>query len=394
MRHRGTRIFFGGTVTVIALVAAIWGGSSASGSETKSASTIKIGFFAPESGFAAADGASAYDAAKLAVAQINASGGVGGAQIQLVNYDDGSDAKQAVAIATKLVTKDHVTAVVSGSYSDQTLAAASIFQRNSVPMLAAYAVNPGIPSTGKYVFQQDFSGAVEGAAGAVALVKMKHVKKVAIVAIDNDFGHALVDGFKARAKKLGATIVHTDFNDFGEKQFTPVITGDVSRGATGFYVVQYAAEGLQFVRNWKTANEKLPVVSTEGIDSTTQFIAQVGTGANGFVITTALNRDSKSPATKRFLSAFKAKYHFAPDMVGATTYDSFFVLRKAMAGGTSSSSIASRLAALKNYLGVTGKIFRYTSKRSPVKPVDLEVFKGNRLRHYGTISDRSVITPK
>ncbi|MDA8424682.1 MAG: ABC transporter substrate-binding protein, partial [Treponema sp.] len=168
---------------------------------------IKIGFFAPESGFAAADGQSAYDSAKLAVDDINKAGGIDGRQVQLVNYDDASDAKQAVSIATRLVTQDKVDAVVSGSYSDQTLAAAPIFERAHVPMLAAYAVNPGIPATGKYIFQQDFNGIVEGKAAAVALVKKLGATKIAIVAIKNDFGSSLVQGFTAEAEALGATVV-------------------------------------------------------------------------------------------------------------------------------------------------------------------------------------------
>src|SRR5665811_2556993 len=156
-------------VAALALVAAACGSSSSTssspspaGSSSGGGAPMKIGFFAPESGFAAADGASAYDAAQLAVKDINTAGGVNGSQISLVNYDDASDAKQAVTIATKLATQDKVTAVVSGSYSDQTLAAAPIFQRNSIPMLAAYAVNPGIPATGNFIFQQDFTGEVEG----------------------------------------------------------------------------------------------------------------------------------------------------------------------------------------------------------------------------------------
>jgi branched-chain amino acid transport system substrate-binding protein len=67
--------------------------------------TIKIGFFAPLTGFAAADGTSAKQAVDLAVKAVNASGGVLGKQIELVSYDDRHDSKEAVAIANKLIEK-------------------------------------------------------------------------------------------------------------------------------------------------------------------------------------------------------------------------------------------------------------------------------------------------
>ena len=382
-------------VAGLALVAAACGSSSPSSSSSTGAggSPIKIGFFAPESGFAAADGASAYDSAQLAVKDINASGGVGGRKLQLVNYDDASDPKQAVTIATRLVTQDKVTAVVSGSYSDQTLAVAPIFQRDSVPMLAAYAINPGIPATGDYIYQQDFNGIVEGRAGAVALVNNLGAKKVAIVAIKNDFGSSLVQGFTEAARALGATIVATDYNQFGEKDFTPILSRDKAKGATGFYMAQYYTEGQQFINDWNTLGFKYPLVGTEGIDSTTQFFQPVGAKADGLVFTTPFNRDSTEPVVQNFIKSFTAAYGHPPDMVGATTYDSFLVLAQAMkTKGTSPSQIKDGIAATTNFVGTTGTIQKYI-KGQVVKAVDLQIIKKGESHQYATLSDPALITP-
>ena len=382
-------------VAGLALVAAACGSSSPSSSSSSGAggSPIKIGFFAPESGFAAADGASAYDSAQLAVKDLNAAGGVNGRKLQLVNYDDASDPKQAVTIATRLVTQDKVTAVVSGSYSDQTLAVAPIFQRDSIPMLAAYAINPGIPATGDYIYQQDFNGIVEGRAGAVALINNLGAKKVAIVAIKNDFGSSLVQGFTEAAKALGATIVATDYNQFGEKDFTPILSRDKSKGATGFYMAQYYTEGQQFITDWNTLGFKYPVVGTEGIDSTTQFFQPVGVKANGLVFTTPFNRDSTEAVVKSYITSFTAAYGHAPDMVGATTYDSFLVLAQAMkTKGTSPSQIKDGIAATTNFVGTTGTIQKYI-KGQVVKAVDLQIIKNGQPHQYATLSDPALITP-
>jgi branched-chain amino acid transport system substrate-binding protein len=377
-------------VAALALVAAGCGSSSPSGG---GGAPIKIGFFAPESGFAAADGASAYDSAKLAVKDINAAGGINGQQLQLVNYDDASDPKQAVTIATRLVTQDKVTAVVSGSYSDQTLAVAPIFQRASTPMLAAYAINPGIPATGDYIYQQDFNGIVEGRAGAVALISNLGAKNVAIIAIKNDFGTSLVQGFTEAATALGATIVATDYNQFGEKDFTPILSRDKSKGATGFYMAQYYSEGQQFINNWNTLGFKYPLVGTEGIDSTTQFFQPVGTKADGLVFTTPFNRDSTDPVVQNYIKSFTAAYGHPPDMVGATTYDSFLVLAQAMkAKGTSPSQIKDGIAATTNFVGVTGTIQKYINGQV-VKAVDLQIIKNGEPHQYATLSNLQLITP-
>jgi len=378
---------------IILVVGALVGACTSGSGASASAGPLKIGFFAPESGFAAADGQSAYDAAQLAVKDINSAGGVSGRQFTLVNYDDASDPKQAVTIATKLVTQDNVTAVVSGSYSDQTLAAAPIFERGSMPVLAAYAVNPGIPATGKFIFQQDFTGNVEGAAAAYAMVQDLKATKVAIVAIQNDFGSSLVAGFTKEATALGATIVATDYNQFGEKDFTPILQRDVSKGATGFFMAQYYTEAQQYIANWNSLGLHLPLVGTEGVDSTTQFFQPVGAAANGMVFTTPFNRDSTAPVVVNFITAFTAAYGHAPDMVAATTYDSFMVLKQAMANGTSADQIQAGIAATKNFVGVTGTIQTYNGHGEVIKAVDLEIIKDGQVHHYGEVTDPSIITP-
>ncbi|MEO7125792.1 MAG: ABC transporter substrate-binding protein [Nakamurella sp.] len=366
--------------------------ASNSSSENSSGGTIKIGFFSPQSGSEASDGKSALDAAQLAVKDINAAGGLDGKKIQLVQYDDGSDPKQAVSIATKLTTQDNVAAVVSGSYSDQTLAAASIFQRAGVPMLAAYAVNPGIPGTGDEIFQIATSGPVEGKAGAQALIKDLGAKKIAIISIDNDFGTALVQGFTEQAAKLGATIVSTNKNQFGEKDFGPVIDKAVAAGADGFYMVEYAAEGQQFLTAFRQRNLTQKIVGTEGIDSTQQFIEPNGKLADGMVFTTVLNRDSTDPTTQAFIKDFTSAYGHAPDMVGATTYDSFKVLQAASKNGTTADNLKAGITDLANFQGVTGTVEKFVNRIS-VHPVELQVFKDGAVHHYGTVDDPDIINP-
>lgn len=358
------------------------------------AAPIKIGYFAPESGFAAADGASSYDAAKLAVDLINGNGGINGTPLELVNYDDGSDVKQAVAIANKLLTQDHVTAIVSGSYSDQTLAVAPIVQRAAIPMVAAYAVNPGITKAGNYIFQQSFTGTVEGRAGAYLATHDLGAKKIAIVGIDNDFGHSLVDGFKAYAQQHGATIVAEDFFQFGEKEFTPLILRDRAKGADLFYLVAYAPEGSQFVRQYKQMGLDIPVVGTEGLDSTTQFLQVVGDRADGIIITTNLDRDTQDPDRRAFIDQFTQAYGHSPDMVAASTYDAFFVLADVMrTSGTTPTAIQSGLDALKNFKAITGQIQEYNDLGQVVKPVQLQIVKNGAFHRYGVVDDPSIITP-
>ena len=163
------------------------------------ADTIKLGFNVPLTGFAAADGSSALNGARLAVDQINASGGVNGDQIELVVYDDQASPKEAVPIAQKPIEKDGVVLGVSGSYSGSTRAAAGIFQEAGIPYISAYAVHPDITRAGDNVFRTSFVGEGQGRAGAKLIGEMLDKKRVVMITLKNDFGKSLAAGFKEAA---------------------------------------------------------------------------------------------------------------------------------------------------------------------------------------------------
>ena len=294
------------------------------------------------------------------------------------------DPKQRFSIATRLVTQDKVDAVVSGSYSDQTLAAAPIFQRAGIPMLAAYAVNPGIPATGDFIFQQDFNGVVEGRAAAVALIQDLKAKKVAIVAVKNDFGTALVEGFTQAAKAMGATIVATDYNQFGEKDFTPILTRDKAKGATGYFMAQYYTEGQQFINDWNTLGFKYPLVGTEGIDSTTQFFQPVGAKADGLVFTTPLNRDSTEPVVVNYIKAFTEAY----DTARHGRRDHLRLVPGARAGDEDVRRQPSQIRdGIRSDHGLRGR-HRYhpeVHRRPGGEAVDLQIIKNGEPHQYGVV---------
>jgi len=158
---------------------------------------------APLRGFAAADGASALNSVKIAVDQVNGQGGVLGKKIQLIVYDDRADAKEAVALAYKLIEQDKIAAFVAGSYSLPTRAVAPIFQEEKIPLVAAYAIHPDVTKAGEYCFRNGFLGTVEGKAAAYTAHKLLNAKTVALLTSDNDFGRTLVEGFKMYQAKYG-----------------------------------------------------------------------------------------------------------------------------------------------------------------------------------------------
>ncbi|MBM3385983.1 MAG: amino acid ABC transporter substrate-binding protein, partial [Betaproteobacteria bacterium] len=186
------------------------------------AQNIRIGFHAPLTGFAAADGKSAVQGAELAVEQINAAGGVNGRRLELVIQDDQARPDQALPLANKFIG-DGLKVVVSGSYSGPTRAAAGVFHQARVPYVSAYAIHPDITRAGNYVFRTSFMGEVQGRAAAKLIGDNLKKKKVTLVTLNNDFGQALSAGFKEVAGRFGIQIAAEHTYAMGDRQFGSIV---------------------------------------------------------------------------------------------------------------------------------------------------------------------------
>lgn len=353
---------------------------------------IRVGFFAPVTGPAASDGKSATNSAELAVELINAKGGINGQPVELVKYDDGLDTKQAVNIAQKLTTKDKVVAVVSGSYSGPTRVAAPIFQAAGMPMLSAYAIHPDVVKSGDYIFSQSFSGAVQGRAGAKIAVEKLSAKRIAILAVDNDFGKTLSEAFTAYATEHGSEIVSVDKFGMPETEFSPVLTKIKETIKPDLlYIACYVNHGTEIARQSARLGLNVQILGTEGLDSD-QFLEVAKADAEGVIITTNMDRDSKDAAIQDYITAYKAKYSASPDMVGASTYDAFETLFKVIAeNGTDPVKIRDSVKALKDFNTVTGKLIEYAPSRVAVKPVQIQIVKDGAFHFYDVVTDEAII---
>jgi len=374
---------------MVSLVAAQCGGAKETG-------PIKIGFFSPTTGFAAADGTSALQSAQLAVKMINEKGGVLGRQLELVHYDDAAKPDQASSIARKLVEQDKVVAGISGSYSGATRAAAPIFQEAGIPMISAYAIHPEITATGDKIFRVGTLASVEGRVGAELAGKVLNAKKVAILTIDNDFGVSLTEGFKAHATELGLEIVLEEKYPLGETEFRPIIGKIIAANPDVVYATGYYNEAANFVSQARDEGLTATIIGQEGYDSP-KFIELAGDAAEGVIITTDLNRDSDREITKLFLQRYKSEYGEDADMVGASAFDAVQVLAYAIgkAGSTDPAAITKAIAELKDFENVaSGPFWYYTPAREVVRPVGAQVVKDGAFHFFHEFDDKALVEAK
>ncbi|MCY4467432.1 MAG: ABC transporter substrate-binding protein [Thiotrichales bacterium] len=356
------------------------------------ADSIRIGFNAPLTGFAAADGNSALVGAQLAVEQVNAAGGIDGNDIELVVYDDQASPKEAAPLAVKMTAQDEVTAGISGSYSGSTRAAATIFQENGVPYISAYAVHPDITRAGDHVFRTSFMGEVQGRAGAKLIGEMMGLKRVALITLNNDFGKSLATGFKEKAADFGIEITGESEYSIKDREFGPIVSKVKADNPDAIYASGYFFTAGPLVRQIRAAGIAAPVIGQEGYDSQ-KFIEIAGPDAEGVIITTSLDRDSSNPITQAFIKGFEDKAGYPTDMVAASAHTAVLVMAEALKKAGAGDRAALRDAIAESSVDVSTGHISFNALGEVKKDVQIQVVKDGAWRHYAVISDPVLLAP-
>jgi len=380
MRKLGTIVLLVG-----ALAFTLAGAAAAAG-------TIKIGFHAPQTGFAASDGKSATIGAELAVEQINAAGGINGKMLELVVYDDQAQPAQAIPIANKLIGQDKVPIAVSGSYSAPTRSAAGVFQESRVPYISAYAIHPDITRAGDYVFRTSFLGEIQGKAGAKLIGELLGKKMVVMITLQNDFGKALADGFKSMTRDFGIEIVNEYEYSIKDRQFGSLVAKVKADDPEAIYASGYYFTAGPLVSQLRAAGVAVPIIGQEGYDSQ-KFIEIAGKAAEGVIITTSLDRDSDVPETKNFIEAFEKKAGFKADMVAASAHTAVMVAADALKRAGSTDSEPLRKALAETHLKASTGTISFNALGEVVKAVQNQVVKDGNWHRHSVIDDPGLLAP-
>lgn len=356
------------------------------------ADTVKVGFNVPLTGFAAADGESALNGAKLAVNQANANGGINGKKIELVIYDDQASPKEAVPIANRLIEKDGVKVAVSGSYSGSTRAAAGIFQAAGIPYISAYAIHPGITRAGKYVFRTSFMGEVQGRAGALLIGQTMQLKRVVVITLKNDFGKSLSAGFKAEAANFGIEIINEYEYSIPDRQFGPIVAKVRADKPDAIYASGYFFTAGPLVNQLRSGGVTVPIIGQEGYDSE-QFIKIAGAASEGVIITTSLDRDSNSPETRSFITEYEKLTRNKVDMVAASGHTALNVVIAALRiAGTSNPKAIRNAIAQTQLTAATGHI-SFNALGEVRKNVQVQIVRNGGWHYHSEIRDQTLLAP-
>ncbi len=371
-------------LTVLLMIALVFGLAGCGGSDEKTgeatdtkATEVKIGINYELSGAVASYGEASVDGILMAFDEINAAGGIDGKMIVPVKADNKSDAAESTSIATRLMTKDEVVAVLGPATSGNFMAAIPVANENKIAIISASATaDKGVTTdaSGKvneYVFRLCFNDSFQGITMAnFALDNLDKSKAVIIQDKSSDYAEGLARNFIERFEAGGGTIVAHEGYVSKDKDFNSILTKIKGLDFDVIFLPGYYQEAGLVIKQARALGIAAPVLGADGFDSPVLLELAGAAALNDVYFSNHYSSLDKDPMVQNFIEAYKEKYNKEPNAFHALGYDLGKYIADAVkrAGSNDPVAIKDALADTKNFAGVTGT-FSMGEDHNPIKSI-------------------------
>ncbi|WP_292368482.1 ABC transporter substrate-binding protein [Methanoregula sp. UBA64] len=392
---RPLAILAGAVILALIFVAAIVL-SVPAGTPTGQSDAIRIGAIYNLNGSQSSLDIPSARGARLAAAQINERGGIGGRQVILTEYDGKTNTTEIAADADRLIGTDHVQVIIGMSDSDMVLPAARVAAGARTVFVTSGATSPLLPGQVPGYLYLACYGDNTQAAAAAEFAQSDLNATTALVVMDNstEYTRLLPKYFMERFAEGGGTI--TKVVPYEGSQDIPSVAGKLSGTAVPAPGVVLVACGPEdcgaAIRAVRAAGITAPVIGGDSMDSP-KLAAAAGPDAGRIVYTTHgdISTSSADPDTSAFIKRYYIEYGEKPNAFAALGYDTVNVA--AQAAALSPSDIRAGLVSLKTYDGLTGTIAYHNNAQIPEKSVTLMELNGGTVRSLGERVPRIVPAP-
>lgn len=353
----------------------------------------RVGAIVSRTGAAAAYGEQVSRGFDLAVADINAEGGVHGRPLELLYRDDSTSPEVGLAALRDLVDREHVQLVLGAVSSSVTLQLAPYCERRRVLLLSPSASAPQLTTAGEYVFRTYPSDVFEGASMA-DFARDLGLDRVAILAVDSDYGASLAAVFAERFRSAGGSVVALlTFPEGDTAAIGDAVTALAGLSPRGVYVPAYAGDLATVLNLLRPAKSHPIVLGTSSV--TADLVRLAGPAADNLVFPLpSFDADADDPGVRAFAAAYKARFSEPPDVYAAYAYDAVRVLAAAMerAGSFEVDDVRDALLGIDHYEGVTGHM-AFDRNGDVVQYPRLYVARGGRFVAYDRFIEGGGVLP-
>jgi len=268
--------------------------------------TIPVAIVGPITGQYASFGAQMKNGGDLAVADINAAGGVLGKKLDLSTGDDACDPKQAVAVANQTTAAG--VKLVAGHYcSGSSIPASKVYAESDMVQISPASTNPTFtddragPNIYRVCGRDDQQGRVAGKYLASYLAD----KKIAFVHDKTAYGKGLADETKKAMNQAGKQEEMYEAITAGEKDYSALVSKLKQANIDVVYFGGYHTEAGLIIRQMRDQGMNTILMGGDAL-ITQEFWSITGDAGEGTLMTFSPD-PRKNPAAAEVVRRFKDK---------------------------------------------------------------------------------------
>jgi len=334
------------------------------GIRAQAAEPIRIGAVFSVTGPASFLGDPEKKTAEMLAEEINKGGGLLGRPVEIIIYDDETDATKAVTAAERLIKKDKVVAIIGPTTSGNTLAVLPKAEEAKIPLVSCAAAKKIIQPVRKWVFKVVASDAL-AVKKIFQHMKKSGIKKVAILTASDGYGAGGREDLKELAPQMGMSIVADEV--FGPKDTDMTAQLTKIKGTDAQAIICWGTNPGPAViaRNRVQLGIKTPLYMSSGVASK-KFIELAGAeNAEGILLPAGRliveDQVTANDPQKKVLSAYKKEYEgrFKQEVstFGGHAFDSVQLVAQAIRNAKSADPAAIRdaLEKIRKFYGTAGE---------------------------------------
>jgi branched-chain amino acid transport system substrate-binding protein len=372
------------------------------------ADTLKIAITGPFTGGSAPMGASMRDGAKLAIAEINAAGGiqVGDKKLKIdtVERDDEAKNERGALIGQELASMTGLSGVIGSVNTGVVLAGDKFLQEKGItkiitPAAGSASMTQWAKADGPKTLTIFRFAAADGIQAAMVVEEAinRKLTQVALLHDSTNYGVSGRDDLLKEIKKQGdkLKVVASEKFNIGDKDMTAQLLRAKSSGAQAILIWGIGPELAAVSNGMAKLGMKEPLIGGWPL-SMSNYIDNAGKNGNGTLMPQTFIEEPITPKAKQFIDAYHKTYGVQriPSPVSAAQgYDAVYLFAAAVkqAGSTDSRKIAEALEDLREPVqGVIATWNKPYAKWDPSKPETHEAFRREQAV-MGLVKDGRVV---
>jgi branched-chain amino acid transport system substrate-binding protein len=303
---------------------------------------------------------------EMAIDQINKNGGIDGHMLEGIIYDTEGDPGKANLLATKLINKDNVIAIIGPSRTPTTLAVMPMIQRAKLPFISCAAGNKIVSPVNPWVFKTAQSD-ILAVAAIYDHLKSQNIKKIGVVSVENAFGESGKEQLLNQAADFGLTVVKSETFGAKDADMTAQLTKIRKESPEAIVCWGTNPGPAVLARNIQQLGIDIPLYQSHGVASP-KFIELAGSAAEGILLPTGKilvagllpDSDPQKKVLNAYINDYETTFKKSVSGFGGYAYDGVNILAQALKNSNGDrEKIRESLENMKGFIGVSG-VFNFS----------------------------------